>query len=49
MKTIQGIVPIILPDCQYNVIPTELKDVSCFDLKERVEKFGENGFHIPTS
>jgi len=49
METIQGIVPIILPDCQYNVIPTELKNVSCFDLKGNVEKFGEKGFRIPIS
>lgn len=46
---IDGIVPIILPECQYNVIPSKLTNVSCFNLKENVEKFGEKGFRIPVS
>lgn len=49
IKTIQSIVPIILPDCQYNAIPVELKNVSCFDLKGNVDRFGEKSFKIPIS
>jgi hypothetical protein len=49
IKVIQGIVPIILPECKYQVVPEGLQNVSCFDLKGNIEKFGEKGFHIPIS
>lgn len=49
INVIQGIVPIILPECKYQVIPKELQNVSCFDLKENIEIYGEKGFHIPIS
>lgn len=47
--TIDGIVPVILPECQYIQMPSKLSNVSCFNLKENVEKYGEKGFVIPIS
>ena len=49
IKAIKGIVPIILPECKYQVIPEELKNFACFDLKGNIEKYGDKGFHIPIS
>ena len=46
---IDGIVPIILPECQYGVIPIELENISCFNLKEDMEKYVEKVFRIPIS
>ncbi|GEM_PF-428475 len=49
LRVIDGIIPIILPECEDTTVPNKLNNHSCFNLKEHIEIFGEEAFRIPIS